>query len=145
MQRHCQHHHGRSAQFALRPLGLIAAHMEVGDQPVEQEQKQHPGPKAGQRGEKRQPAHVIGLRNGGDQQAPYRGRHHHSGGKAGKRALNQIAQRLFHKEHAGSTQCCAEKGNQYSEKDFHLLHRLFVVFYSSPDLTGLKCVWVRLD
>ena len=34
----------------------------------------------------------------------------------------------FHKEHAGRAQRCAEKGNQYSKKGFHLSHRLCIAF-----------------
>ena len=52
---------------------------------------------------------------------------HHTGGKAGKGALHQIAKGFFHKEHAGRAQRCAEKGNQYSEKGYHLSHRLYIV------------------
>ena len=58
--------------------------MKVGYQMVEQEQKQHADPEADKGREEGQLAHALRLLNGRDQQAPYRRRHHHSGGKARK-------------------------------------------------------------
>ena len=100
---------------------------------VEQKQKQHADPEADKGREEGQLAHALRLLDGWDQQAPDGRCHHHPGGKARKGALHQIAKGFFHKEHAGRTQRCAEKGNQYSEKSFHLSHRLCVavLFISS--------------
>ena len=77
------------------PVRLIASHMKVGYQMVEQEQKQHADPEADKGGEKGQLPHILRLLNGGDQQTPYRRRHHHTGGKARKGALYQIAKGFF--------------------------------------------------
>ncbi len=126
MQGHRQHHHGAAAQPAFRPLRLIAAHMKVGNQMVEQEQKQHADPKSDKGGEKGQLPHILRLLNGGDQQAPDGRCHHHTGGKAGKGAPHQIAKGFFHKEHAGRAQCCSQERDHDSEKGFHLSHRLCV-------------------
>ena len=75
--------------------------MKVGNQMVEQEQKQHADPEADKGGKEGQLAHALRLLDGRDQQAPDGRRHHHPGGKAGKGALHQIAKGFFHKEHAG--------------------------------------------
>ena len=45
----------------------------------------------------------------GDEQAPHRGRHHHSRRKAGQGALHALAQRVFHEEDAGRAQRRPEK------------------------------------
>ena len=84
MQGHSQHHHGGAAHPAFRPLRLIASHMKVGNHMVEQEQKQHTDPEADKGREEGQLAHALRLLDGGDQQTPYRRRHHYSGGKARK-------------------------------------------------------------
>ena len=88
--------------------------MKVRNQMVKQKQKQHADPKADKGREKGQLAHILRLLNGRNQQAPDRSCNHYSGSKAGKRPLYQITQRFFHKEYAGRTQRCTEKGNQYS-------------------------------
>ena len=90
MQGHCQHHHRGAVQPAFRPLRLITSHMKVGNQMVEQEQKQHADPEADKGREEGQLTHALRLLDGGDQQAPYRRRHHHAGGEAGKGAPHQI-------------------------------------------------------
>ena len=95
---------------------------------VEQEQKQHTDPEADKGWKEGQLAHALRLLDGRNQQAPYRRRHHHPGGKAGKGALHQIAKGFFHKEHAGRTQCCSQERDHDSEKGFHLSHRLCVAF-----------------
>ena len=82
MQGHCQHHHGGAAKPAFRSLRLIASHMKVGNQMVEQEQKQHADPKADKGREEGQLAHALRLLNSGSQQAPNGRRHHHPGSKA---------------------------------------------------------------
>ena len=116
MQGHCQHHHGGAAQPAFRSLRLIASHVKVGNQMVEQKQKQHADPEADKGGKKGQLSHALRLLNSGNQQAPYRRRHHHTGGKAGKRSPHQIAERSFHKEHARRAERRPDKRNQYSER-----------------------------
>ena len=134
MQGHRQHHHGAAAQPAFRALRLIASHMKVGNQMVKQEQKQHADPEADKGGEKRQLAHALRLLNGRDQQAPDGRRHHHSGGKARKGALYQIAKGFFHEEHAGRAQCCSQERDHDSNKGFHSSHRLCVaVLFVSPE------------
>ena len=95
MQGHCQHHHGGAAQPAFRSLRLIASHMKVGNQMVEQEQKQHADPEADKGGKEGQLAHALRLLDGWDQQAPDGRCHHHPGGKARKGALHRDRQGIF--------------------------------------------------
>ena len=67
MQGHCQHHHGAAAQSAFRALRLIASHMKVGNQMIEQKQKQHADPEADKGRKERQLSHALRLLDGGDQ------------------------------------------------------------------------------
>lgn len=115
-------------------LCLITAHVKVGNQMVEQEQKQHADPEADEGRKKGELAHALRLLDGRDQQTPDGRRHHHPGGKARKGALHQIAKGFFHKEHAGRAQCCSQERDQYSEKGFHSSHRLCIaVLFVSPE------------
>ena len=108
--------------------------MKVGNQPVKQEQKQHADPEADKGRKEGQLAHALRLLNSGDQQTPYGRRHHHSGGKAGKGTLHQIAKGFFHEEHAGRAQCCSQERDHDSKKGFHLSHRLCIaVLFVSPE------------
>ena len=100
--------------------------MQVRDQMVKRKKKQHSEPEAGECREERELAQCRRLLNCRDQQASYRSGHHHPCGKPGKRTLDQIAKRAFHKEHAGRTGSRSEKGDQYSEKNLHRFTVLYV-------------------
>ena len=86
---------GRVFSMAFWPFGLQAVLVQMRDEMVQQQQKQDAQPKACCRREKRQPAQICSLFHGWDQQTPHRCRHHHSGGKAGQRPLDAVAQGLF--------------------------------------------------
>lgn len=129
MQGHCQHHHGGAAQSAFRSLRLIAAHVKVGNQMVEQEQKQHADPEADKGRKERQLSHALRLLNGGDQQTPYRRRHHHSGGKACERALHQIAKGFFIKNTQAEPSAVPKKGIMIPRKVSICLTAFILQYY----------------
>ena len=106
--------------MAFRPVG---PHVQVGQKSVQGQEKSHPQQEPSRRGEP--PGHALGLRllHGGDQQAPHRGRHHHSGGKAQKDPLDPRCH-LFAKEkyHAGA-QHRHQAGKARSRcRPYHRLH-----------------------
>ena len=117
-----QHHHRRALELALRRLDLPALGVQVRDDVVEQQQKENADPKAEKRRQKREFSHRRRLLDGGDQQAPHRGRDHHARGKARQRALHSVAERLFHEEHARRAERRAEKWDQNAVKCFHVVH-----------------------
>ncbi len=95
-----QHHHGGALEPAGRALGLAAVLVDVWDRMVQQQQKQHADPKADKRRKKGPMAHGCGLVNGGDEQTPHGGGHHHPGGKAGEGALYHVAEGTAHEKYA---------------------------------------------
>ena len=95
VQRHRQNHHGGALELAFWPFGLQTVLVQMRDEMVQQQQKQDAQPETHRRREKRQPVQICGLFHGWDQQAPYRCRHHDSGGEAGQRPLDVVAQGLF--------------------------------------------------
>ena len=95
VQRHGQHHHGAFAQRAGRTLRLVAAHMEVGNDAVEQQQKAKAQPNAHKGGQEGKLAHMLRLLHGGNDEAPHRGGNHHTGGKAGEDALQRAVHVSF--------------------------------------------------
>ena len=114
VQRYRQNHHGGALELAFWPFGLQTVLVQMWDEMVQQQQKQDTQPETHRRREKRQPAQIRGLLHSRDQQAPYRCRHHHSGGKAGEGALDSVTQRVFQKEHTARPKACAQKGDQNS-------------------------------
>ena len=99
-------------ELTFRPLCLIAFCMEMGDQVIQPQQEQNADPEFGKGREERQLSHPHSLFHRRNQQTPHRGRHHHTGGKAGQNALDGIAELPAQKEHTGRAQRCAEEGNQ---------------------------------
>ena len=118
VQRDGEHHHGCACQLALRAFGLAAVLMQMRNDMVEQQQKQHADVKADDGGHKRKFAHAHGLLDGRNQQAPHRRGDHHACGKARQRALHRVAERLFHEEHASRAERRAQKRNQNAIKRF---------------------------
>ena len=111
VQRHRQNHHGGALELAFWPFSLQTVLVQMRDEMVQQQQKQDAQPETHRRREKCQPAQIHGLLHSRDQQAPYRCRHHHSGGKAGEGALDAVTQRVFQKEHTARPKTCAQKGD----------------------------------
>ena len=87
VQRYRQNHHGGALELAFWPFGLQAVLVQMRDEMVQQQQKQNAQPETHRRREKCQPAQICSLLHSRDQQAPYRCRHHHSGGKTGEGCL----------------------------------------------------------
>ena len=108
---------GSHTMFVGKIIGV-----QVRDDVVEQQQKENADPKAEKRRQKREFSHRRRLLDGGDQQAPHRGRDHHARGKARQRALHSVAERLFHEEHARRAERRAEKWDQNAVKCFHVVH-----------------------
>ena len=77
---------------------------------IEQKQKQHADPEADKGREKGQLARALRLLNSGNLQAPYRRRHHYSGGKACERALHQIPRDFFIKNTQAAPNVVPKKG-----------------------------------
>ena len=120
MKRDGKDHHGGACQMAFRPLGLVDAPVQMRDDVIEQQQKQDACPEAEESREKGELSHGARLFDGGDDQAPDGGRHHHARRKAGQSPLHAALQVLFQEEYAGSPGRCADKGDQKSyDKCFH--------------------------
>jgi hypothetical protein len=68
---------------------LTAVLVQVGDCPVQYQQKQDTQPEPRNCREKGPLAHILRLFHGGDQQTPDRCRHHDTRRKAGQGPLNQ--------------------------------------------------------
>ncbi len=64
--------------MAFRPLGLVDAPVQMRDDVIEQQQKQDACPEAEESREKGELSHGARLFDGGDDQAPDGGRHHHA-------------------------------------------------------------------
>ena len=112
MQRYRQNHHGGALELAFGSFGLQTVLVQMGDEMIQQQQKQDPQPETHRRREKRQPAQICSLLHGRDQQTPHRCRHHDPGGKAGEGTLDAVAQGLFQKEYTACPKACAQKGDQ---------------------------------
>ena len=91
VQRHRQNHHGGALELAFGAFGLQAVLVQMGDEMIQQQQKQDPQPETHRRREKRQPAQICSLLHGRDQQTPNRCRHHDPGRKAGEGTLDAVA------------------------------------------------------
>ena len=82
MQRNRQHQHRRFAQAAGFSLRALRIQVKMGHKGVQQKEETHTAQKTGHSRHPRDNAGRFGHINGRDQQRPYRGRDHHTGGKA---------------------------------------------------------------
>ena len=87
-----EYHHRGTLQMALRTFWRNGSCVEVGDDFVEQQQEKDTYPKADDGWNKGPPPHLATLLDGGDEQAPHRGCHHHSGGKTCEHSVDGEAQ-----------------------------------------------------
>jgi len=71
VQRYRQNHHGGALELAFWPFGLQTVLVQMGDEMVQQQQKQDTQPETHRRREKCQFAQICSLFHGWDQQAPY--------------------------------------------------------------------------
>ena len=102
VQRHRENQQGGALPRGGVPLWLVGAQVEVGHHRVQGHEKAHPQKKAPRRGQPARNTLAFRLLNGGDQQAPHRGSHHHAGGKAQENPLGPLCYALTEeKDHRG--------------------------------------------
>ena len=112
VQRYRQNHHGGALELAFGPSACKLFWCRCGMRWSSSSKKQDTQPETHRRREKCQPAQICGLLHSRDQQAPYRCRHHHPGGKAGEGALDAVTQRVFQKRtHSPPQDLCPERGS----------------------------------
>ena len=130
VQRHRQHHHCGALQVGGQALRLIAADVQVGQQAVQQHQKDAAQHKAASGGQQRALALLLGHLHGGDEQRPHRRGDHHPGGKAQKGPLQPGAHVLFKQKHGARPQHGGKAGGsgaQHSKIQFTRKHA-FLLF-----------------
>ena len=111
-----------------RAFGLLAVAVEVRNDVVEREQKDHAGPKACRSRNKRPTSHAARLLDCRDQQAPNGCRDHDASGEAGQCTLDAFTERFSHEEHTRRAQRCAKKWNQNSPEGLHRLSPTLISF-----------------
>ena len=119
VQRYGKHHHRSALQLAFRSLGGITAEMKVRDDVIEQQKKENSDPEADHGWKKGKLSHPGDLLHCREQKAPDGGGDHDAGRKAGERPRDGFVHIFFQEKHAGSAECCPEKGNEDSVKCLH--------------------------
>ena len=127
VQGHRQYHHRSAAQSAFGPSASSLPTCGWGYQMIQCKQNSTPNQNPANAGEKAKPPQPLRLFDGRDQQTPDRCRHHHTGGKARKRALHQITQCALH-ENTRCAQRCTQKGNQNPQKFLSMKSPPFMVY-----------------
>ena len=112
MQCHCQYQFYRARQGAGHAFGLFALPVQVGDDVIQQQNKQYAEPESDQRRQKRQLFHGFWLLHGRDDQAPDGSSYHDPGSKSCEGALYLPVQVTPNKKYTAGSQRSSQKRNQ---------------------------------